>query len=67
MSAIKPIKLVDGNLKQFSGNDKLPNQVDIEELRHLFGELLSDLSLQGIKFKNENLLIELNYFLNNKK
>lgn len=65
MSETKPIKLDQGKLAQFTSGDQLPNQVDIDYLRNLFGRLLVQLEAQGFVLQDEFLLEELNYATKN--
>lgn len=59
----KPIKidLNDGKLKQFSVNDDLPNQPDVEELKLALGELVFTLIEMGIRIENPKILKFLKY------
>lgn len=56
MAEQKPIKLEEGNLKQFLSSDELPNQKEIEELKDLIGELVKELIELGLPIYNEKLL-----------
>lgn len=67
MSVQKPLKVDQqtGKLAQFTTNDELPNQVDINYLRNLFGRLLIELQQQGIELQDEGLQEELNFAIKN--
>lgn len=59
---MKPLKLEDGKVKQFSDSDVLPNDSEITRNNTLMQKLLFELSLQGFRFNDTDLINELNKY-----
>lgn len=63
MALVKPIRAVDGKLKEMSSTDDLPNQVDIYELQQVLIKLIDKLLEIGLPIQDEQIL---NFYSKNK-